>query len=95
MKLLALCAATLAVLAGAPDAARASNLFSCDGTTSSCLTACTRTGVSREDCLQMIRRMDRAPQPSVAVQPKTRSKYKPVPQGDGGSQDPGPYRNPQ
>jgi hypothetical protein len=82
------------LLAGTAPAA-ANPLFSCDGNQSNCLTACTRSGISREDCVQMLRRMQRAPQPSVAVQPNTRSKYKPVPQGSGGSQQPGPYVNEQ
>jgi hypothetical protein len=82
-------------LAASPVHGVAQGSLNCDGSTSSCLTACTRTGMSREDCFRMLRRLDRAPQPSVAVQPNTRSKYKPVPQGEGGSQGPGPYRNPQ
>ena len=89
---------TVLVLIGAavaPAGADAQAL-KCTGSYTNCLAQCTNlAGVSREDCAQMLRRAPRPAAPSVAVQPNTSSKYKPVPQGKGGSQQPGPYVNPQ
>lgn len=68
--------------------------------TASCIQECQSTlGKSRSECRRLVTRMQantlQQPAPSVPVQPPSRSKYKPVPQGNGGSQDGGLYRNPE
>lgn len=92
MKTIVLLLAGLMALQG-PAAAQA---LSCSDQ-ATCLRECQNTlGKSRSECRRLLNRLQiqRPPAPSVAVQPPTRSKYKPVPQGNGGSTSAGGlYRN--
>jgi hypothetical protein len=81
-------------LVGSTVSAPADERVRCFG--NDCLSACMdTTGMSREECVRALRRAPAASVESVPVQPRSRSKYAPVPQSGQVQQQPGPYVNPQ
>jgi hypothetical protein len=85
------------LMTGGPIApSAAANNYACNGDRTTCINECVAAGLSLDVCVRSLRRHQRTPPVvSVPVQPNTRSKYRPVPQGGSGSQQPGPYVNPQ
>ena len=67
---------------------------SCSGDFNQCLAACRAAGISRDECVLMLRQPRSRPTPSTPLVRPNRSKYPPVAQ-DGSGQRQGPYVNQQ